>query len=120
MRESDCTHSYETLVKHRIDPVSKMSNNDNRNTGYDINDPRTMKHTAYKISQANAIAARERYKQDYDDDDDEDSDVDLDQQGLERAEERLRNAQEARYHAFEYVHRTYKQGVSKSILTLCL
>lgn len=50
---------------------------------YDINDPRTRQHQAYKILHEQAVATRERYEQSDD------------------PEERLANAQAARNHIFE-------------------
>lgn len=68
---------------------------------YDVNDPRTREHEAYKLSQENGARARRRYKygnnvdadgENYSPDEDDNSDT---------MEERLQNAREARGWAFE-------------------
>lgn len=73
---------------------------------YDIHDPRTREHTAYKISQENAIAAQKRFEEVYDlrqrNPSEGASDrVDREGVGREALEERLRNAKEARGWAHE-------------------
>ena len=74
---------------------------DGDSAGYDIHDPRTREHKAYKIAQDNAGRAARRYK--YGDDvDAEGTDSDPDEaDNDDPAELRLQNAREARGWAFE-------------------
>ena len=75
-----------------MSPSSSESDSD----GYDINDPRTREHEAYKIAQDNGARARRRFR--YGDD------VDADGENYDPHEEdnddpmefRLQNAREAR------------------------
>jgi hypothetical protein len=68
---------------------------------YDINDPRTREHEAYKIAQRNGAAAARRFW--YGDDVDADgTNYDPDEADNEDSQEqRLENAREARAWAFE-------------------
>ena len=77
---------------------------------YDINDPRTREHQAYKIAQDNRGRATRRFKQgdDFDardspqeDDDDESAYDDDNDDSNDRLDEQLRNAREARGWAVE-------------------
>ena len=80
-----------------------MSDNDydSDSDEYEINDPRTREHQAYKISQDNHASARRRY--------DYGNDVDADgfnhyarrEDNHDSMEQRLENAREARGWAFE-------------------
>ena len=77
-----------------------MSDNDydSDSDEYDINDPRTREHKAYKISQDNHASARRRFY--YGDDVDADG-FDHDARREDNQERRLENAREARGWAFE-------------------
>ena len=74
---------------------------DDDSAGYDIHDPRTREHNAYKISQDNAGRATRRYK--YGDDVDADgTNTDPDEEdNHDSMELRLQNAREARGWALE-------------------
>lgn len=70
--------------------------------GYDIHDPRTSEHEAYKIAQNNAGSATRRFR--YGDDVDADG-INYDarkEDNDDSMELRLENAREARGWAFEY------------------
>lgn len=76
---------------------------------YNINDPRTREHQAYKIAQDNHAYARRRLlhgenvdANDKDDTFDEDDEADEDPQ-IDSLEQQLQNAEEARAWALEYV-----------------
>lgn len=91
---------------HESGITPNSDSDDSDSDGYDINDPRTREHAAYKISQDNAGRARRRYK--YGDNIDakglddstsgEDSDDLVNNDPMEL---RLQNAREARGWALE-------------------
>lgn len=69
---------------------------------YNINDPRTREHTAYKISQDNAGRAARRYKYGDNVDAEGTNDSPDEADNHDSMETRLANAREARGWAFEY------------------
>lgn len=89
--EDSESESNEDLTDSDSDSGSDDDDNDDdgepESHAYDINDPRTRQHQAYKISHEQAVATRERYEQSDD------------------PEERLANVEAARNHIFEYVCR---------------
>ena len=80
-----------------------MSGNDydSDSDEYDINDPRTREHQAYKISQDNHASARRRFYFGNDVDADGFNDEARREDNHDSMEQRLENAREARGWAFE-------------------
>ena len=74
---------------------------DSDNDGYDIHDPRTREHNAYKISQDNAARATRRYKYGDDVDNDRTNYNPREEDNHDDMDLRLQNAREARGWAFE-------------------
>ena len=69
---------------------------------YDINDPRTREHQAYKIAQDNYGRAARRYKYgDHVDDGDDHDESPRESDNPDGEDTRLANAREARYWGFE-------------------
>lgn len=89
----------------RVIPPRESRESNAENTEYDIHDPRTQQHNAYKISQVNGTAATRRFW--YGDDVDSKQNVDYTgynpnpstANNQDSAQLRLQNAQEARSNA---------------------
>jgi hypothetical protein len=92
--------NFAPAFKHTPD-ITKFTMSDDE---YDINDPRTREHNAYKIAQDNYGRAVRRYKygDDVDDDDSRESSPD-EGENHDSLETKLANAREARAWAIESV-----------------
>lgn len=87
-----------------------MSDNDydSDSDEYDINDPRTREHEAYKIAQDNHASARRRFYKGNDVDADGFNHEARNEDNNDPMEQRLENAREARGWAFDEANRRYE------------
>ena len=94
-------------------PRDYDSDSDSDSDGYDIDDPRTREHEAYKIAQENGARSRRRYKYGDDVDADGENYSPDEEDNHDSMEVRLQNAREARGWALEY-DLTYSNGDTRS------